>query len=144
MNKVISLLAITATSLVVVYFSMVKVWGLEIKSWPWFFGTKTGETIQILEDDQIVWKAQVFVKFFNARREFSREIKEAGKPYQPEREEVVVLGEASDWLPVWRVKGDNYNEEKFGLNNNIDSWFRASEYWVEHRIWIKKNELEIE
>ena len=109
-----------------------------------FYKIKLSDPIHEIVDGNLVYKSQIFVKFFDAKINITPEVKESGKPYQPYSCNVEE-SEISDWLPVYYTKGNNYSSSRFYLSSKSgDWWLKTHEYWVEKTIYITKHELEIE
>ena len=108
----------------------------ECKNWG-YYEIVFGETSSYFDEEKraITFSAQVFVKFFTAEKVFTREIKEPGKPYQPEKKEIKVLKE-SQLFPVLIADG------KYSLQP-VDVYFRSKPVFAHKVIHIYRNTLEI-
>ncbi len=86
--------------------------------------------------DKVIFRANPFVKFVTAKLIVTPEIKRVGEPYSPSTKRVVVEKE-SDWFPIFVC------QDQFGINNNMDNWFKTKPYVCQGEIYINKEEIEI-
>jgi hypothetical protein len=93
--------------------------------------------------DGINWKAPVLVQFIAAERVYSPEIKEAGKPYSPAKQEVIEKGPVSDWLPVYIV-GEGRSSSYVIDQKSRGTWDSCKQYFLTDYVSVTHTELVIE
>lgn len=108
----------------------------ECKNWG-YYEIIFGETSSYFDEEKltVTFSSQVFVKFITAEKVFTKEIKEPGKPYQPEKKEIKVIKE-SELFPVLVADG------KYSLRP-VDLYFKSKPVFAHKVIHIYSNTLEI-
>lgn len=118
-------------------------YGWEKRDFDGFYNLKLGEIQEKIDEDGINWKAPVLVQFVAAERVYSPEVKEAGKPYSPAKQEVIEKEPVSDWLPIYvvgegRSSGYVIDEKSRGI------WTPCKQYFLTDYVSVTHNELVIE
>lgn len=89
-----------------------------------------------VKEDSIVYKAQVFITFVTATKEFTPEIKTPGVPYQ-ESKTVIKEISRSPKYPLRKC------QDKYGLLNSLDNWYKTENCFVYSEVGWRKEILEI-
>jgi hypothetical protein len=110
-----------------------------------YYEISLGETQhKIKEGSDIVIEffAELFILFTEAKRVYVPEIKIAGQPYQPAKNEIEKIREIGPF-PLYKCK--KYGSEYiYGVENNMDNWYKTFRATIEKNIYISHNKLEIQ
>lgn len=82
-----------------------------------YYLLKTGD-VTIKEDIDkklLTWSTPVLIQFWSADIVQTKEIKEAGKPYSPAKDEVLNEKAISDWIPIYVNEYDEWGSKKTKL-----------------------------
>ena len=106
-----------------------------------YYELSIGETQHKINDNDIQFFAEIFIKFIEAEKTYTPEVKVAGQPYQPARKEIKTIREI-DSFPLYKCKkyGDDYI---YGVESNMDNWFKTSRATVQDNLYINHDTLEI-
>lgn len=92
-------------------------------------------------DGVIEFFAELFILFTEAKRVYTPEIKVAGQPYQPAKNEIQKIQEIGPF-PLFKCK--KYGSEYFyGIDNNMDNWYKTFRATAEKILYVSHNKLEI-
>lgn len=100
-----------------------------------------GETQHKVNDNDIQFFAEIFIKFVDAEKTYTPEVKVAGQPYQPAKKEIKTIREIGP-LPLYKCKkyGSDYI---YGVENNMDNWYKTSRATVQENLYINHDTLDI-
>lgn len=108
-----------------------------------FFEIKYGETSIKAEESCVIWEAPVLIRFVEAARLFTKECKEPGQPYSPEKEEIKT-NPISDWMKLYKSGGTIYNELVHHVNLSGSSiWQHTEEVKVNKTVYISEYTFEL-
>lgn len=109
-----------------------------------FYNLKLGAIKEsIMANEGISWKAPILIQFVAAERVYTSEVKEVGKPYSPEKTEIIEKDPVSDWLPIY-VIGDGRNAKYVIDPKECGTWEKCEQYFLTDYVDINHNELVIE
>jgi hypothetical protein len=94
----------------------------------------------IENEESIEYSCQVFIRFVECKRNYVREVKEAGKSYVPASITVEKIKE-SEWFPLYKCK--KYDSVVYGINNNMDNYSRTELVFVSSEVSVEENKIEI-
>ena len=109
-----------------------------------YYVISLGETqhkIREGSDGVIEFFAELFILFVKAKRLYIPEVKVAGQPYQPAKNEIQKIQEIGPF-PLFKCK--KYGSEYiYGLDSNMDNWYKTSRATIQENIYVSHNRLEI-
>jgi len=92
-------------------------------------------------DTVIEFFAELFILFIEAKRLYFPEIKVAGQPYQPAKNEIQKIKEIGP-SPLFKCK--KYGGEYiYGLDSSMDNWYKTSRATIQENLYVSHNKLEI-
>lgn len=106
-----------------------------------YFEISSGEPVletQITDNQDVIvtWEYPIFVQFFKAHYNFQPEIKEPGKPYVPEKRELII-DSASEKYPLYKSYDD------YSYSSDMGSWQRGVPVVECVNLYASKVELDI-
>ena len=106
-----------------------------------YYELSIGETQHKVNDDDIQFFAELFIKFIEAEKTYTPEVKVAGQPYQPAKKEIKTIREIGP-LPLYKCKkyGSDYI---YGVESNMDNWYKTSRAIVQENLYINHDTLDI-
>lgn len=106
-----------------------------------YYELSIGETQHTINDNVIEFFADIFIKFIEAEKIYIPEVKVTGQPYQPAKKEIKTIREIGP-LPLYKCNkyGHNYI---YGVEDNMDNWFKTSKATVQDNIYINHDTLDI-
>jgi hypothetical protein len=105
-----------------------------------FFG-ETQHKIKEGSDCVIEFFAELFILFTESKIVYVPEVKVAGQTYQPAKNEIQKIGEIGPF-PLFKCK--KYGSEYiYGLDSNMDNWYKTSRATIQENIYVSHNRLEI-
>jgi len=105
-----------------------------------YYELSIGETQHTVKDNQIEFFAEIFIKFVDAEKTYSPEVKVAGQPYQPAKKEIKTIREIGP-LPLYGC--NKYGNYIYGVESNMDNWYKTSRAIVQENLYINHDTLEI-
>jgi hypothetical protein len=99
-----------------------------------------GETQHKVNDNDIQFFAEIFIKFVDAEKTYSPEVKVAGQPYQPAKKEIKTIREVGP-LPLYGC--NKYGNYIYGVESNMDNWSKTSRAITQDNLYINHDTLEI-
>ena len=105
-----------------------------------YYELSIGETQHKINDNDIQFFAEIFIKFVDAEKIYSPEIKVAGQPYQPAKKEIKTIREIGP-LPLYGC--NKYGNYIYGVESNMDNWYKTSRAIVQENLYINHDTLEI-
>ena len=103
---------------------------------------KTEHKIKGSENDILEFSAELSILFTEAKRVYTPEIKVAGQPYQPAKNEIEKIKEIGPF-PLYQCKKYGDHKYIYGLDESMDNWYRTSKATLQKTIYIGYNKLEI-
>ena len=100
-----------------------------------------GETQHAVKDNSIEFFAEIFIKFIEAEKTYTPEVKVAGQPYQPAKKEIKTIREIGPF-PLYKCKKYG-NDYIYGVESNMDNWYKTSRATVQDNLYINHDTLEI-
>lgn len=102
---------------------------------------ETQHKIKEGSDCVIEFFAELFILFTEAKRVYTPEIKVAGQPYQPAKNEIEKIKEIG-LFSLYKCK--KYGTEYiYGVEENMDNWHKTSRASIQKTLYICHNKLEI-
>ena len=105
-----------------------------------YYELSIGETQHKVNDNDIQFFAEIFIKFVDAEKTYSPEVKVAGQPYQPAKKEIKTIREIGP-LPLYGC--NKYGNYIYGVESNMDNWYKTSRAIVQENLYINHDTLEI-
>ena len=99
-----------------------------------------GETQHKINDNDIQFFAEIFIKFVDAEKIYSPEVKVAGQPYQPAKKEIKTIREIGP-LPLYGC--NKYGNYIYGVESNMDNWYKTSRATIQDNLYINHDTLDI-
>jgi hypothetical protein len=106
-----------------------------------FFG-ETQHKIKEGSDCVIEFFAELFILFTEAKRVYVPEVKVAGQPYQPAKNEIEKIKEIGPF-PLYQCKKYGDHKYHYGLEESMDNWYKTSRATIQENIYVCYNKLEI-
>lgn len=100
-----------------------------------------GETQHKVNDNDIQFFAEIFIKFIEAEKTYAPEVKVAGQPYQPAKKEIKTITEIGPF-PLYKCKKYG-NDYIYGVESNMDNWYKTSRATVQENLYINHDTIEI-
>jgi hypothetical protein len=102
---------------------------------------ETQHKIREGSDGVIEFFAELFILFVEAKRLYLPEVKVAGQPYQPAKNEIQKIQEIGPF-PLFKCK--KYGSEYiYGLDSSMDNWYKTSRATIQENLYVSHNRLEI-
>ena len=106
-----------------------------------FLGETQHKIKEASGDNVIEFFAELFILFTEAKRVYTPEIKLAGQPYQPAKNEIQKIQEIGPF-PLYKCK--KYGSEYiYGIDDNMDNWYKTSRATIQDNLYVCHNKLEI-
>lgn len=105
-----------------------------------YYELSIGETQHKINDNDIQFFAEIFIKFVDAEKTYSPEVKVAGQPYQPAKKEIKTIREIGP-LPLYGC--NKYGNYIYGVESNMDNWYKTSRAIAQENLYINHDTLEI-
>ena len=99
-----------------------------------------GETQHKVNDNDIQFFAEIFILFIEAEKTYTPEVKVAGQPYQPAKKEIKTIREIGP-LPLYGC--NKYGNYIYGVESNMDNWYKTSRATVQDKLYINHDTLDI-
>ena len=106
-----------------------------------YYDITIGETQHKIIDETIEFFAELFITFTEAEKIYTPEVKVPGQPYQPSKKEIKKIQEIGP-MPLYRCKKYG-NEYIYGVESDMDNWYKTSKATVQNNIYIYHNTLVI-
>jgi hypothetical protein len=106
-----------------------------------FFG-ETQHKIKEGSDCVIEFFAELFILFTEAKRVYVPEVKVAGQPYQPAKNEIEKIKEIGPF-PLYQCKKYGDHKYHYGLEESMDNWYKTSRATIQENLYVCYNKLEI-
>lgn len=110
------------------------------KTYSGYYELFLGETQHTLKDNSIEFFAEIFILFIEAEKTYTPEVKVAGQPYQPAKKEIKKIREIGP-LPLYGC--NKYGNYIYGVESNMDNWYKTSRAIVQENLYINHDTLEI-
>lgn len=110
------------------------------KTYSGYYELFLGETQHKVNDNDIQFFAEIFIKFIDAEKTYSPEVKVAGQPYQPAKKEIKTIREIGP-LPLYGC--NKYGNYIYGVESDMDNWYRTSRATVQENLYINHDTLDI-
>jgi len=99
-----------------------------------------GETQHKVNDNDIQFFAEIFIKFIEAEKTYTPEVKVAGQPYQPAKKEIKTIRDIGP-LPLYGC--NKYGNYIYGVESNMDNWYKTSRATIQDNLYINHDTLDI-
>ena len=103
---------------------------------------ETQHKIKEGSDCVIEFFAELFILFTEAKRVYVPEVKVAGQPYQPAKNEIEKIEEIGPF-PLYQCKKYGDHKYHYGLEESMDNWYKTSRATIQENLYVCYNKLEI-